>query len=57
MQAPSHIPNFQSLCDLLEKYKSATEGDAVWIIHEMQDIEGYFEWLEWMERNRPTDLP
>lgn len=57
MQDPDHIQNYGLLCDLLRKYKSSSEGDAEWIIHQMQDIDGYFEWLEWMEKNRPSELP
>ena len=51
------IKNFEQLCNLLTKFKNASEEDSVWLINEMQELDGYFEWLEWMEKNRPEDLP
>lgn len=52
-----NIPNFDKLTELLKQYNAASDEDAVWLIHEMQDLEGYYEWLAWMEKNKPEELP
>lgn len=52
-----NIPNFDKLCSLLEKFNNSSEEDGVWIINEMLEIEGYSEWLGWMEKNHPDELP
>ena len=57
MNKAPDIPNFQVLCDLLEKFKKSSDEDSVWLINEMYEIEGYDEWLDWMEQNRPNELP
>jgi hypothetical protein len=57
MNKAPDIPNFQVLCDLLEKFKKSSDEDSVWLINEMYEIEGYDEWLDWMEQNRPSELP
>ena len=57
MNKAPDIPNFQVLCDLLEKFKNSSDEDSVWLIYEMYEIEGYDEWLDWMEKNRPNELP
>ena len=57
MNKAPDIPNFQVLCDLLEKFKNSSDEDSVWLINEMYEIEGYDEWLVWMEQNRPSELP
>jgi hypothetical protein len=51
------ITNFEKLCKLLRQFNSSTEEDSVWIINEMTELDGYDEWLAWMEENRPNDLP
>lgn len=51
------ITNFQVLCDLLEKFNKSSEEDSVWLINEMYEVEGYEEWLDWMQENRPNELP
>lgn len=51
------IPNFEKLCELLKKFKSSTEEDSVWIINEMTELDGYDNWLAWMEEHRPNELP
>jgi hypothetical protein len=56
MNKAPDIPNFQVLCDLLEKFKKSSDEDSVWLINEIHEIEGYDEWLE-MEQNRPSELP
>jgi hypothetical protein len=52
-----NIKNFELLCDLLKKFNQSSEDDSVWIINEMYEIDGYDEWLDWMEKNRPSELP
>lgn len=52
---PSEIKNFEKLCKLLQKWDQ--NPDDHFIIHEMLEIEGYDEWLAWMEINRPDELP
>lgn len=52
-----NIPNFDLLCGMLKDYMSASEEDATTLIIEMQNIYGYYKWLDWMEKNRPNELP
>ena len=52
---PKDIPNFEELCLLLKAWDEEPE-DPYWI-QMMQNMEGYNEWLEWMETNRPEELP
>ncbi len=56
MEIPN-IQNFELLCDLLKKFNQSSEEDSVCIINEMYEIDGYDEWLDWMEKNRPSELP
>jgi len=57
MKEIPNIQNFELLCDLLKKFNQSSEEDSIWIINEMYEIDGYDEWLEWMEKNRPNELP
>ena len=57
MAKTPNITNFKKLCELLRQFNSSTEEDSVWIINEMTELDGYDEWLAWMEENRPNDLP
>jgi hypothetical protein len=57
MTSSPNIPNFEKLCELLKQFNNSTEEDSIWIIHEMQDMDGYDEWLIWMEEHRPNELP
>lgn len=57
MTTPPNIVNFEKLSELLNQFNNSTEEDSIWIIHEMQDMDGYDEWLQWMEEYRPNDLP
>lgn len=52
-----HIPNFETLAQLFKKWLAASDEDADWLIREMQELDGYSEWLEWMEENQPEDFP
>ena len=49
------IPDFEALCILLDQW-NRDDGDAS-LIFEMQELEGYEEWLDWMRVNRPEKLP
>jgi hypothetical protein len=51
------IPNFEKLSALLKQFNNSTEEYSVWIINEMTGLEGYDDWLAWMEEHRPNDLP
>lgn len=57
MTTSPDIPNFKKLCELLKHFNSSTEENSVWIINEMTELDGYDDWLEWMEEHRPNDLP
>ena len=52
---PQEIPNFEVLCDLLKEWDKNPDDSS--FIQEMLSIEGYEEWLDWMEKNRPDELP
>ena len=52
---PKDIPNFDELCELLAVWDENTEDP--YYIQMMQALDGYSEWLEWMEKNRPEALP
>lgn len=57
MAKTPNITNFEKLCELMRQFNSSTEEDSVWIINEMTELDGYDEWLAWMEENRLNDLP
>lgn len=52
---PAEISNFDRLCELLKK--SDCDPENIGIIYEMMALEGYEDWLAWMEEHRPDDLP
>ncbi len=52
-----NIPNFEKLSNVLKEFKESSDEDSIWIIQEMYEIEGYDQWLEWMETYRPNELP
>ena len=52
-----NIPNFEKLCELLKQFNNSTEEDSVWIVNEMTELDGYDDWLAWMEEHRPNELP
>ena len=55
MIAKEDIPNFYELTRKFEEWMSDPDDDFT--IQVMRSMEGYNEWLEWMEENRPDDLP
>jgi hypothetical protein len=52
---PKDIPDFDELCDLLAIWDENPEDS--YYIQSMQAMDGYGEWLDWMEKNRPEALP
>lgn len=52
---PEDIPNFDELCRLLKEWDKEPEDSGY--IQQMQELDGYEEWLDWMEKNRPDELP
>jgi hypothetical protein len=52
---PKDIPNFDELCDLLAIWDENPEDP--YYIQSMQAMDGYGEWLDWMEKNHPEALP
>ena len=53
----NNIPNFKILCELFKKFKSSNEEESISAIQQMQELDGYIEWLSWMEINHPDELP
>lgn len=51
------IPNFEILCDLFQKFKNLEEAESTSAIQQMLELDGYAEWLDWMEKNHPNELP
>lgn len=51
------IPNFEILCDLFQKFKNSEEAESTSAIQQMLELDGYAEWLDWMEKNHPNELP
>ena len=55
MEPKPTIPNFDELCELLKK--SDQDPENLGYIYKMMELEGYSEWHEWMQLNRPDELP
>jgi hypothetical protein len=52
-----NIPNFEILCELFQKFKNSEEVESTSAIQQMLELDGYAEWLDWMEKNHPNELP
>lgn len=52
---PEEITNFDKLCELLKKSDQSPEN--LGYIYEMMGLDGYDEWLTWMQKHRPGELP
>ena len=52
-----NIANFDKLYEMFKEWMNTSDNDEHWVIREMQNMEGYSDWLEWMEENKPNELP
>ena len=52
-----NIANFDKLYEMFKEWMNTSDNDEHWVIREMQNMEGYSDWLEWMEENKPDELP
>ena len=52
-----NIANFDKLYEMFKEWMNTSDEDEHWVIREMQNMEGYSDWLEWMEENKPDELP
>jgi len=52
-----NIANFDKLYAIFQEWMNTSDEDEHWVIREMQNMEGYSDWLEWMEENKPDELP